>query len=90
MYKIKRYSYIRAAELGVTIKPSRTAGKKIDVCKNKIKVASIGQIGYLDFPTYAQKYGLAIANNRRRLYHLRHSYYKPRGSNGYYAAKILW
>jgi len=90
MYKIKKYSYIKAAQLGVEIKPSKTAGKKIDVFKNKIKVASIGQIGYLDYPTYIQKYGLAIANNRRRLYHLRHSYNKPKGSAGYYASKILW
>lgn len=90
MYKIKRYSYLKAAQLGVKIKPSNIPGKKIDVFKNNVKIASIGQIGYLDYPTYIKKFGLQIANDRRRLYHLRHSYYKQKGSPGYYAAKILW
>ena len=39
-YKILPYSYKRARKLGVTIKPSRTKGKKIDVYKGQKKIAS--------------------------------------------------
>lgn len=90
MYRIKRYSYIQARKLGVIIRPSTRAGKKIDVFKNGKKVASIGARGYFDFPTYAEKYGLQFANQRRKLYHIRHAKNKTPGTPGYYAAKILW
>lgn len=90
MYRIKRYSYIQARKLGVQIRPSRSAKKKIDVFKNGKKVASIGARGYFDFPTYAEKYGLQFANQRRKLYHIRHAKNKVPGTPGYYAAKILW
>lgn len=90
MYRIKPYSFRQAQKIGVKIRPSTRPGKKIDVFKNGIKVASIGQRGYLDFPTYLEKYGATIANQRRRLYHIRHRNNKAAGTPGYYAAKILW
>ena len=52
MYKISNYSYIKARTLGVTIKPSSNPRKKIDVFKKGIKVASIGDPNYLDYPSY--------------------------------------
>jgi hypothetical protein len=90
MYRIKQYSIRQANKLGVKIRPSTRPGKKIDVYKNGIKVASIGARGYLDYPTYLEKYGATIANTRRKLYHIRHKKNKVPGTPGYYAAKILW
>lgn len=89
-YRIKPYSIRQANKIGVRIRPSTRTGKKIDVFKNGVKVASIGQRGFLDYPTYIEKYGLDIANQRRRLYHIRHRKNKIPGTAGYYAAKILW
>ena len=51
--------------------PSTTPGKKIDVYAGK-KLASIGDTAYSDYPTYLQDKGKAFADERRRLYHIRH------------------
>ena len=95
-YKILPYSFRKAKELGVVIKPSSNILKKIDVFKNGKKVASIGARGMNDYPTYFKKevngyYEKGYANKRRKLYKQRHE--KDRhviGSAGYYADKILW
>ena len=49
-YKILPYSFRKAKELGVVIKPSSNPFKKIDVFKNGKKVASIGARGMNDYP----------------------------------------
>jgi len=49
------------------------AKKKIDVFKNGRKVGSIGAIGYGDYPTFIKTKGKAYADERRRLYHIRHT-----------------
>ena len=90
MYRIKKYSYRQAAKLGVKIYPSSRPGKKIDVYKNGLKIATIGARGYFDFPTYAEKFGIEYAKKRRKLYHIRHAANKKPGTPGYYASKILW
>lgn len=90
MYKIKRYSYVQAKKLGVQIYPSTRKGKKIDVYRNGVKIASIGDIRYKDYPTYIEQYGKAYAGNRRKLYYIRHNDDIKLGTPGYYAAKILW
>jgi len=88
-YKITNYSYNQAKKLNVEIKPSSNKKKKIDVYKDGKKISSIGAIDYYDFPTYVIKEGLKIANERRKLYKIRHK--KDLNSkNGYYANKILW
>ena len=95
-YKILPYSFRKAKELGVVIKPSTNLLKKIDVFKNGKKIASIGAKGMNDYPTYLEKekkgyYEKGYAYKRRKLYKERHE--KDRhivGSNGYYADKILW
>lgn len=91
-YNITKYSFARARELGVTIKPSSVKGKKIDVFNKKgQKVASVGAIGYGDYPTFWSLKGKEFADKRRKLYKMRHE--KDRhvvGSAGYYADKILW
>lgn len=90
MYKIKPYSYIQANKLGVEIKPSTRKGKKIDVFRNGVKIASIGALGYKDYPTYLQLCGKTYADRRRKLYYIRHNDDIKLGTPGYYAAKILW
>lgn len=90
-YKITKYSKDEAKLLGVSIKPSTNPKKKIDVFdKDGKKIATIGDIEYGDFPTY-NKVNEIDANERKRLYHIRHAKdEKVIGSNGYYASKILW
>ena len=90
-YRIKEYTKRQAKKLGVQVKPSKVKGKKIDVFKNGKKVASVGAIGYNDYPTYMQKKGKKYADERRRLYKIRHNKdRKVRGSAGDYADKLLW
>jgi len=89
-YNILPYSYKEAQILGVEIVPSKNKKKKIDVYKNGKKVASIGAIGYGDYPHYL-KVDKDLAKKKRTAYHLRH--YKDIqkvNSPGWYAAKILW
>ena len=91
MYTIKRYSYKQAKKLGVTIQPSTRKNKKIDVYKNNKKIASIGALGYGDYPTFMEKEGMTSAKNHRRKYKMRHE--KDRhvpNSAGFYADKLLW
>jgi hypothetical protein len=90
MYKIKQYSIDKAKQLGVQIKPSTNSKKKIDVFKEGIKVASIGDVKYSDYPTYLQE-NKQLAEERRRLYKIRHKNDLNKiNSNGYYANRILW
>ena len=87
-YKITDYSYKKAKELGVNIKPSKNKNKKIDVFINDKKIASVGAIGYNDYPTYISKKGVEYAEKRKKLYHERHKHDdKP---NGKYARALLW
>lgn len=96
MYKISAYSKSKAKKIGVNIKASKTAGKKIDVYKNGTKLASIGAIGYKDYPTYMklEKNGevpIGTAKERRKLYKIRHSKDRKKiYSNGWYADQLLW
>lgn len=89
MYIITDYTKKKAKELGVDVKKSTNPKKKIDVFKNGEKIASVGAIGYKDFPTYAKEEGIKYANERRRLYKIRHKNNSKSG-NGFYADKLLW
>ena len=99
-YSITKYTYNKAKQFGVSVKPSTNKTKKIDVYKKSknrkkgntlIKVASIGAAGMNDYPTYAKKRGLQYAKTRRRLYKIRHNKdRKTRGTPGWYADKLLW
>ena len=92
MYKITTRQLFNAEKLGVTIKPSTNKAKKIDVYnKAGQKLASIGAKGYKDYEIYLLEKGSAFANERRRLYRIRHQNDRTKvGSAGYYADKILW
>jgi hypothetical protein len=82
--------------LGVTVKPSSRKGKKIDVFKGDKKVASVGALGMMDFPSYrrAERMGQVpkgTAEKRRKSYKARHGKYRSRvGTPSYYADKLLW
>lgn len=99
-YTITAYSRRQAKKLGVIIKRSTNKKKKIDVFKKvkdkdgkmKLKkLASIGAIGYGDFPTFTKTKGKEFANKRRAAYKKRHEKDRHiRGTAGYYADKILW
>ena len=88
-YKINDYSYQQAKKLGVTIKPSTNKNKKIDVFKDNKKIASIGAINYMDYPSYIKSDGLQYANERKKLYKIRHQKDLNSG-NGWWALNLLW
>lgn len=91
MYKIKNYTLEKAKKLGVTVKPSAKKGKKIDVFKDGVKVASVGALGNMDYPTYIQKEGLEVANEKRKAYKARHEKDRhKKGTPGWYADQLLW
>ena len=91
MYKILPYTNKRAEEYGVKVIPSQKKNKKIDVIYNGDVIASVGDVRFLDFPNYIKLYGLEYANNRRRLYWMRHAKdIKRVGSPGFWAAVLLW
>ena len=92
MYKITQYTKNKASDYNVVVKPSKVEGKKIDVFNKKgEKLASIGALGYGDYPTYLKEKGTKYAEERRRLYKIRHeSDRHKRGSAGWYADKLLW
>ena len=91
MYTIKKYSYERAKRLGVDIKPSTRKNKKIDVFKNGKQIASIGALGYGDYPTFMETEGKTSANLHRKRYKIRHAKdRKVKGTSGYYADQVLW
>ena len=96
MYRIKAGQREAARRLGVAIRPSTTKGKKIDVFKYGLKIASSGAEGYDDFWGYVQKekagrVPAGTAAERRRLYKIRHAdECAATGTPGYYACKILW
>jgi hypothetical protein len=90
-YRITKYTRDQAAKYGLTVKPSKVKGKKIDVFKNGQKVASVGAIGYGDYPTFIRTKGLAYAKKRRAAYKKRHQKNRTkRNTNGWYADKLLW
>ena len=71
-YNITSYTKNKAKQLNVIIKPSTNPSKKLDVYKNNKKIASVGAIGYNDYPTFIIKQGKQFADKRK----------KSRGGNG--------
>jgi hypothetical protein len=92
-YKIQPYSIEQAKKINVVIKPSTNKKKKIDVYKNDKKIASIGSMIYSenDYPTFILKKGKQYADNRRKLYKIRHNQHRNiKNTPSYFADKILW
>jgi len=92
MYLISTYTKNKAKKLNVIVLSSDKKNKKIDVYSVYGKfIVSIGNPNYLDYPNYIKKYGKKIADERKRLYKIRHK--KDRlikGTAGYYADQLLW
>jgi len=95
-YRITEYTREQARRLGVTVKPSTVKGKKIDVFKDGKKLASVGALGYNDYPNFMRleregKVPKGTAEFRRKAYKIRHQKDRTvRGSNGWFADKLLW
>ena len=90
-YIITDYTLKRAEQMKVTVQLSQQKNKKIDVFKNEVKIATLGDSRYKDFPTYVIEKGLEFANKGKRLYYIRHKKdIEKLNSNGFYAAKLLW
>ena len=91
MYSILPYTKNKARKLGVVVRPSSAPFKKIDVFDDGKKVASVGDIRYNDYPTYWKEEGKAFADERRRLYRIRHAKdMNKKGTPGWYANQLLW
>ena len=86
----------KASAIDVTLKPSKNPTKKLDAYKNGIFQCSFGQLGYKDYQLYLKNDGIEVANDKRRLYRVRHAkdrkimYRDGKLTAGYLADKILW
>jgi len=90
-YVITNYTRKQAKKLGVVVKRSDNPAKKLDVYKDGVKISTCGAMGYNDYPTYWKKYGKRFADTRRKLYRQRHEKDRHiKGTDGYYADKLLW
>lgn len=92
MYQITDYTKTMAIENNVIVKPSTKKNKKIDIYTlDGKKIASIGDIRYFDYPTYLITKGKMYAEQRRRLYKIRHNKdINNFNSPGYWANILLW
>ena len=95
-YKITKRTKSLAKKLGVEVKLSRRKGKKIDVIKKGQKVASIGALGYKDYPTYilleqSGEVPPGTAVKQQKKYKKRHQANRTkRYTPGWYSDKLLW
>ena len=76
-----------------TIKPTHVIsfiGRTHGTIGNK-KIATIGDSRYDDYPTFIDKKGLSYANQKKKLYRLRHKNdINNKNGNGYWSSSILW
>ena len=90
-YIITKYSFDKAKELNLTIKVSKNPLKKLDVYRDNIFLASIGDSRYNDYPNYCIIYNKEYANKRKLLYHNRHKQNSDvKYSKQWLALNLLW
>ena len=90
-YEIKQYTIDQAKKYGYTVKVAQNKKKKLDVYKDNVKIASIGDTLYKDYPTYIEEKGISYANRRKDLYFKRHKKnIEIKGSNGWLSSILLW
>jgi len=89
MYHITDYTYAKAKQYGYTVKPSKRAGKKLDVYDKTGKnyLISIGDTRYSDYPTFIKTHDKTYADERKRLYYARHT---GSGLGERLAKMLLW
>ena len=92
MYNILPYTRAQARQLGVKITPSVRPGKKLDIYTRAGRyITSVGASGYLDYPSYKKLYGKKVADERRKLYKIRHAADRAvKFSRGWWADQLLW
>jgi hypothetical protein len=91
IYDISPYSFKIAKKLKVIIKPSNKPKYKIDIFKNGELLYSGGSPSYSDYPHYIESHGKAYADERKRLYHIRHKKEIAKtNSRGWWISKLLW
>ncbi len=93
IYTITKYTQRQAKRLGVVVKPSTNRHKKIDVYTHNgtHKIASIGALGMMDYPTFLKTTNKTHANRRRIQYKRRHEKDRhKKGTPGWYADQLLW
>ena len=90
-YKISLATKKKAEEMGVSVKISTKKNKKIDIVKGGKVIASVGDTRYKDFHIYKKEDGIKKADERKRLYKIRHQKTRvKKGTPSYYADKLLW
>jgi hypothetical protein len=91
-YTITKYTQKKANQLGVQVFPSENPKYKIDVYNDRgLYLFSGGARGMLDYPSYIQLRGKEYADERRRLYRIRHrKELDAEGTRGWYIARLLW
>lgn len=96
VYTITREIQERANKLNIIVKPSTRKGKKLDAyTKAGEYIASFGDINYPDYHIWLRTKGKEYAEERRRLYHIRHKDEAPKSKEGkltpsYLSKRILW
>ena len=73
-----------AAKIGVTVKPSKSKNKKLDVFREGKRLASIGDIRYSDFLQGD------VSAERRDNYKKRHEKHRRKIDTPAYFDQILW
>ena len=90
-YVITKYTYDKAKELGLNIQISKNKLKKIDVYKNDIFLASIGDSRYNNYPHYCLIYNKEYGDKRKLLYRNRHKLNADvKYSKQWLALNLLW
>ena len=90
-YVITKYSFDKAKELNLTIKVSKNPLKKLDVYRDNIFLASIGDIRYNDYPHYCIIYNKEYGDKRKLLYKIRHKKNSDvKYSKQWLALNLLW
>jgi len=92
MYEITEYTLKRAKELNIIVKPSNNPKYKIDIFnKDEKYLFSGGASGYSDYPHYMKTNGKLYADERRRLYNIRHKKdIEQPYTKGWFISKLLW
>ena len=88
MYKINKAQKEIARDIGVDIFPSIKKDKKLDVFKDGKYMVSIGAKGYDDYYSHLKNNDKVFADERRRLYLIRHK--DNVGDAGMLAKRLLW
>jgi len=91
-YNISPYTYKKARALGLRVYPSDNPRYKIKVYDEEGEfICYGGSPKYSDYPHYIKSHGLDYANERRRLYRIRHAKeIADVGSRGWIINELLW